>query len=413
MPKPTVADTFLDQLRKRHASFRPVEESGAEAIRHEMGRVVEKMQRVAREGLEKISEEGKLLTTTFAQERAEAIAREMDDLLARGIADVDATLLSLKEGAYTVGVNDFQIASEFIPGGPAATLNASFTQVYAEAAQAALTNPVLGIKPDALWNGVRAGTDQRVREVMLHAVLSGESVDDTALALSEGLDITKGGAERIARTSLNAIYNDAQRSVIDANADIFVGYRWLAALDDRTSAICIRLHGSYWPLGTIPPGPPAHWRCRSSIEPVFRNPDVQAQMMSETQRVKDYKASGASEEAFIRASTPADNWLKRQPVFVQERVLGSQLKAQMFRDGKATIEDVVSPAMEVLTDKELVRRMAALRPSDNSLQALAVDEGISRVPSKALIAREDRSLINQAWFEQPTAMPNPNHAPGS
>lgn len=410
MGEAATTPTFLDLLEIRHDAFISVEEAGAQQIRHEMGRLKAEALRTIRTGLEKIATQGRLESTASAVRRARGVVADVDNLVAGGFGTVDDTLLSLKEGAFRKGVSDFQIASASIPGGPPASLTASFTQVFPEAAEAALTNPVMGVSPTSTWKGVIAGTQENVQQTLLSAVLNGESIEDTMRVLADAMDITSASAERIARTGLNAMYNDAHKAVINANSDIFAGYRWLAALDDRTSAICIRLHGTFFPVGTNPPGPPAHWNCRSIVQPVFRDATVQAQSMTDTQRVKDYKADGTFEDDFIRTSTSSTSWLKRQPQWVQREVLGSKTKADLFRQGKATIEDIVSPAMEVLTDKAVVRRMAALRPKDKTLQALAKEFGV-RVPSKKTIAGEDKALANKQAFAQPEPMPDPNEAP--
>lgn len=411
MGEVATAPTFLDELLARKLAFRPVEESGARVIRHEMGRVRAAMMRTIETGMETVTREGRYLTTAAAQRRAQRVVKDISDVLKRGVADVDSKLLSLKEGAFQRGLRDFEVAAEKLPGVPKVAIGNSFEQIFPEAAQAALTNPVMGIRPSMAWKGVEAGTMAQVQRNLLQAVTTGESVGQTAARLAEAMDVTQNAAERISRTGLNALYNDAHKAVINANPDIFTGYRWVAALDDRTSAICIRLHGTFFPIGTNPPGPPAHWNCRSIVQPVFRNPDIQAEMMDDRQRVKTFDADGRFKDSHIKAKTSASSWLRRQPEWVQRQVLGSELKADLFRAGKASIEDIVSPAMKVLTDKQLVRRMAALRPRDRELRALAKEKGIGRLPMKKTIRAEDRKLARGQWFEQPQAMPDPNVSP--
>ena len=402
--------TFLDLLEIRHDAFLGIEEAGARQIRHEVGRLRAEALRTIETGLQKIATGGQLDSTATAIKSAERLVADVDDLITRGFGTIDGKLLSLKEAAFHKGLADFQIASTAIPGGPPASLTASFSQIFPEAAEAALTNPVMGVSATSKWNGVINGTDEKVQATLLTAVLNGESIEDTMRVLADALDVSASAAERIARTNLNAMYNDAHKAVINANTDIFAGMRWLSTLDDRTSAICIRLHGEFFPVGTNPPGPPAHWNCRSIVQPVFRDPKLQAQSMLSTQRVKDYKADGTSKDDFIRTTTSSTSWLKRQPLWVQRKVLGSKTKADLFRRGKATIADIVSPAMLVLTDKAIVRRMAALRPSDSGLQALAKEFAV-RVPSKKTIAAEDKALANKQTFVQPEPMPDPNMAP--
>lgn len=410
MAKKATAPTFLDELHTRHEDFRSVEESGARQIRHEMDRIKQQALRTVETGMASATDAGRYLTDAQAVERAKGVIADVEDVVARGLNRVDTGLLSLKEGAWQRGLRDFEVAAESLPSAPKAAIGGSFQQLFPEASYAALTRPTMGIRPNAMWKGVEAGTNENVRQTLLNAVLSGESVSETSAALAEGLDISSGAAERIARTNLNAMYNDAHRSVYKANPRIFAGYRWLAALDDRTSAICIRLHGSFFPLHTDPPGPPAHWNCRSILQGVFRDPALQKEMLADMQRAKKYDAEGNFKDVFIKTRTPADKWLRRQPAWVQQQVLGSKTKAELFKAGKAGIEDIVSPAMEVLSDKKLVRRMAALRPRDRELQALARELDI-RVPSKQTILTEDKQLARRMPFQQPQPMPDPTHSP--
>ncbi|MNE64713.1 hypothetical protein D3C80_1601390 [compost metagenome] len=86
------------------------------------------------------------------------------------------------------------------------------------------------------------------------------------------------------------------------------------------------------PLETFP-WPPRHVNCRSTTAPVIKGlPPIEAPSYSE--------------------------WLKRQPGAVQNDILGTT-KAQLFRDGKLTLDRFVDSKGRVLTLEELKRRDGA------------------------------------------------------
>ena len=386
--------TFLEMLVERHDAFRPIEDAGAELIGHEMDRVKQEALRVIEAGMAAHVAEGAYVPSAAAVDRARGVVKEVDELYAAGLARADASLLSIKKGAFQTAANDIAIASQTLPGGPDLGIGVSFTQAFPEAAQAAVTRPVLGISDASKWKGVQAGTSEQVQKTLVSAVLSGESEQETISKLADGLDISRASAQRIARTNLNAMYNEAHKSVYDANPDIFIGYEWSTTFDDRTSLTCMVLSGTFYPLGSNPPGPPAHWNCRSLLIGVFRDPELQSMMDKDTQRVKEYKADGSYEDKFISSRAEAAAYIRRQPAQVQRDILGSVLKREAFLNQGTSLQEMVDPFFQPYTDRELVRRMASLHAKSSFWKSEAASRGI-RVPKKTTIEREDASLSRQ------------------
>lgn len=82
------------------------------------------------------------------------------------------------------------------------------------------------------------------------------------------LAISKRRASRIVRTAVNHTAARARVALIEANADVYSRYEWIATLDQRTSDICRDLNGKKYKAGSGGPLPPAHPNCRSTILPV-------------------------------------------------------------------------------------------------------------------------------------------------
>ena len=165
-------------------------------------------------------------------------------------------------------------------------------------------------------------------------------------------------AEALVRTAVNFVSNEGMMGTYRANEAIMAGVRFSAALDDRTSTICLSLDGEVWPMDSDEiQRPPMHYGCRSLLVP---DPDWDRLGMEPppepTRAVRDL--SDVSEEDLSRkvsarrrtgdfgsvkqtpSSTLASEWLKDQPQRVQEKMLGVG-KARLFREGKISLKDLV------------------------------------------------------------------------
>lgn len=160
-------------------------------------------------------------------------------------------------------------------------------------------------------------------------------------------------AETIARTATNTIGNAGRQAVYDANTDVLNGVVWLSTLDSRTSLVCSARSGLTWSLPDYKPrghtipwngGPPAHFGCRSVSIPAI-NPDV-----------LDLPA-GQRSSAFgpVAADITFDDFLKSQPAAFADDVLGKG-RAELWRGGKITLQQLVSNRGNPLTLKQLRER---------------------------------------------------------
>jgi SPP1 gp7 family putative phage head morphogenesis protein len=351
-------------------------------------------------------EAGEYIDSAAAVARAEQTVAGIDALMAQRADWATTNVLSMRQEAWTQGVSDIQFASQRLPTGIQASMEGSFGQVFPEAAFSAIEHPVLGVAPGAMFNGVRAGTTQSMRNVLVNAVVNGESVVDTGRALSDALDISIAAGQRIARTNVNAAYNEAQRAVYDANSDIIAGYTWEATLDDRTSQVCFMLHGQFWPTGARTPGPPAHWNCRSILLPVFRDPAVQEILDQTPRRARRYDKNLKRHDTLLKSSTTPEQWARAQPSEITLRITGSKLKNGLFRRGMIGFDDIVDPSLRVRTDQEIIKRAAGLHPGNAALQKQARAMGIKAIPSPASIRRADTALARKQPWRTPLPRPD-------
>lgn len=205
------------------------------------------------------------------------------------------------------------------------------------------------------------------------------------------LEISRRGAEGVARTAVNHVTTQAREAVAEANADIVEKVRIVATLDGRTTLVCISMDGKEFQVREGP-RPPFHFRCRTTTIPVIdgvklvgdrpavtdtrdgrqRNIDFRRQAreragndwkrMSERQRrtaiQREREAWAAQAIGQVPRDTTYAQWLARQPAAFQDEVLGPT-RAQLYRTGGLSVDRFVDASGHQYTLDELRRREAA------------------------------------------------------
>jgi SPP1 gp7 family putative phage head morphogenesis protein len=214
----------------------------------------------------------------------------------------------------------------------------------------------------------------KFRVTVQNGMLTGENMRDMvkrlrgklrlADAAGIGQTIAKGGElttladsqiRALIRTSVTQMVNTVNQQMYIANQDVIDSYRYRAVLDLQTTPICQSLDGKVFKFGKGPQ-PPQHFGCRSTI--VF---------VTKTEAEGDFRER--EKRAALGGLVPADmnypEWIAKQSVAAQEKALGGQKKARLFRKllkkespQKALAKFVSSDGSE-LTLKELESKYGA------------------------------------------------------
>ncbi len=162
----------------------------------------------------------------------------------------------------------------------------------------------------------------------------------------------------LVHTSVMQVASDARLATYRANSDIIKGVRQLSTMDGHTTPTCVAYSGAEWDLdgnpinGTTLPfngGPPRHWGCRSvltSITKTFKEMGIKG--------LPELPDTGerASDLGPIDRNTTMDQFLKMHDTDWQDKMLGKG-KAQLWRDGKITLSQLVDGTGRELTLEEL------------------------------------------------------------
>lgn len=160
--------------------------------------------------------------------------------------------------------------------------------------------------------------------------------------------------------SVMKVCNDAKLEVYKANEDLFKGYYQLSTLDSHTTNKCIAYSGAQWDINYQPigdkalpfdGGTPRHPNCRSLILPLLKTYKELGYDIKEPP-----KGTRSSDLGQIGSDTTFDAFLKRHSTEYQNDMLGKG-RAQLWRDGKITLKDLVDGNGRELSLRELKERI--------------------------------------------------------
>lgn len=242
-------------------------------------------------------------------------------------------------------------------------LNITLSNVSESQMRAAIRETLIeGATVSRWWRSQRDSFVTGVMRQVREGVRNGLSNAQIGKGLKEGTFAKhRSHANALAATATNAISSRARLDTYQANSDVVKGWQQVSTLDGRTSDICIAYSGMAWDLEgnplpgtntTLPfnGGPPRHFNCRSTLVPVLKSfeelglPEV------------DFPAgTRASVDGQVPGNITFDEFLKSKPKAFADELLGPA-RAQLWRDGRITLNQLVDMRGNPLTVEELLAR---------------------------------------------------------
>ena len=254
----------------------------------------------------------------------------------------------------------------------------SADQLYA----AATSRPFQGRLLRVWYTKLEADAQTRIRTTIQQGIVeqrtTAQMVRDIRGTRAQGfkdgvLATNRRAAEAIVRTATNHTATSARDRLYKRNKRLIKGAQWLSTLDTRTSAPCRAADNKVaWldgytrkdfkrgtkfladvPGFTNETRPPYHINCRSSTTPVLRSFSdlgIPGKDLTDTTR--------ASMNGQVAADMTYSDWLRKQPVSVQDDVLGPS-KASLFRKGEIDLDRFVNDKGSELTLDQLRKQEAA------------------------------------------------------
>lgn len=166
----------------------------------------------------------------------------------------------------------------------------------------------------ALLDELGPEASKAVRDGLIQGLALGHNPRKVARAIRGEMGGNLVRALTISRTEMLRSYREATRRNYEANSDIIAGWRWLAAKQPRTCAMCLAMDGSFH---TLKEHLDDHPNGRCVMVPVLKG---------------DEKAATSWETG--------SDWLARQSIETQRRILGNA-GAAAYRAGAVKLTDYV------------------------------------------------------------------------
>lgn len=219
------------------------------------------------------------------------------------------------------------------------------------------TTPMEGALLRHWTDGMETGRMDRLNRAIRNGIVNGETTDQIvrtirgtkAGAYADGvLQISRRSAQAIVRTATGHVSTVAAQSTWKGSNAV-KGWSFLATLDSRTSITCAGLSGQIFPIGSGPL-PPRHLNCRSASIPVtksYRELGLDKDELTPAMR--------ASMDGQVPGDLTFSDWLTKKGTSMQDDILGPT-RADLFRSGKLTLQDLIKGDGTVLSLDELRRR---------------------------------------------------------
>lgn len=206
-----------------------------------------------------------------------------------------------------------------------------------------------GATQSAWWQRQSGDAAWRFSTALRQGLVAVETNAQIIRRIRGELDVTRSNAAALVQTSVQTVANEARLAVFK-DAPGVKALQWVATLDSLTCPVCAPRDGMRWTVdgkvqeGTTFPfrNPPLHYNCRCVLVPRTRFSD-----MGNPQR--------ASTDGPVSAKITFDDFLKRKGAAFQDEVLGPG-RAELYRSGKITLQDLVTRSGRTLTLDELRER---------------------------------------------------------
>lgn len=165
---------------------------------------------------------------------------------------------------------------------------------------------------------------QAVEQVFIQGIIQGKNPREVAKELKEQFQVPLHRAQTISRTEILNSYRESSREFYQQNEDVVIRWRWQAAFQSRTCAMCLAMDGREFDtkieMGTHP-------NCRCVLVPV----------------TKTWAELGFGEDA-KEGRTPVgdrgEEWFAAQDPATQLRILGPG-KLKLYKEAKLTLRTLV------------------------------------------------------------------------
>lgn len=304
---------LLDKDRQAAARMAVAYSRAYRDLAADLDRVVARIQAMRDEGMP----DARIRSAIYSEQRTRVLLDKVRDQVARFAGQADVIIGGSTEAASVLGK---EAAAALIDVALPEGISASpVVPAPGQQGQAALMPQTVNVPtraaerlvtPTTLLQGLAPAAQEAVAGALVSGIAAGKSPRVIARGVRDALGGNLTRALTIARTETLRAYREASREVYLENASVVEAQQWICALDRRSCAACIALHGKIIPLDEPLP---AHPNCRCTVAPlVTGGPRV----------------------------SPGTRWFRDQPADIQREILGPA-KYDAYRSRQITLPDLV------------------------------------------------------------------------
>jgi len=210
-------------------------------------------------------------------------------------------------------------------------------------------------------SNISAGEITRIQNRIKLGISRNQSPNDIIKDVINTTKITEVQTKTLTRTTITSTQNEALLAVGNKNNSVLKGYLFSAILDSRTSPICSYHNGRIYPPDDLRFKPPLHWNCRSTLIPVLKSKEELLDTTSVQLKKRNLKGEDPRNIDGVAPKIKSfGEWLQRQSMEIQSDILGSEEKANLFREGKLKYDQFITKAGEALSIAALRRKAAGI-----------------------------------------------------
>ena len=196
----------------------------------------------------------------------------------------------------------------------------SFTALNTKSIQKAVTQKWQGSNfSNRIWND-KVKLINTLEQTIPQGFALGQNPRKVARNIAKTMETKFSNAERLARTEMNHIENQATKDAYKETPEVLQQYKISATLDNRTSDICQNQDGKVYKMSEWEEGvtaPPFHPNCRSTTVPYFSDVDL-----SEYTRLATDYSTGKS--YYVPANMSYKEWRaslteKQEKAFINDK----------------------------------------------------------------------------------------------
>jgi SPP1 gp7 family putative phage head morphogenesis protein len=285
--------------------------------------------------IEKLLGQAYAITNEYYGEARDTLAEVLD-----GVASVSATSTA---AAITAAIN------------VSLDVGMPTTAYVAKLASEVITQ---GATQKEWWAAQNKDTNFKFSQQVRQGLIQGETNAQIIKRVQSVMDVSRRNAAALVQTSVQTVANEARMAVFEENRNIAKGYIYHSTLDGHTCPTCGAMDGKTWTIDKKPidgapafRNPPLHFSCRCIMSVVVKtNAELGFPEIPDAR-----PGQRASSDGPISAKTTFEDFLGRQSQTFQDETLGKG-RAQLWRDGKITLEDLINGNGRPLTLEQLKAR---------------------------------------------------------